>query len=298
MHFDFTGTGRRARAGRSTSRANTTLSSCYVALKHIFPDVPVNGGTFRPITLHGPGRHACSRPSTRRRSAAISKPVGRILDVVFGALAQAIPRPHAGRVLRHHRRDARSAARHPRTGRYFVGGVPLSGRLRRLRRRRRAGQRQRRRSRMANFMSIEMSEHRYPGALRLLRAARGFRRRRLTSAAAAARPTGFDRLVRHASVSVLGDRVDHVALRRRGRRVRPRRTRSSSAAAARSSGRPSSRSKQEKQLAARRRRRDDLRSPGGGGFGNPLERDLDAVERDLNLGYICARDAPSATMAS
>ena len=27
-------------------------------------------------------------------------------------------------------------------------------------------------------------------------------------------------------------------------------------------------------------------SPGGGGFGDPLERDLTAVERDLNLGYI------------
>ena len=27
-------------------------------------------------------------------------------------------------------------------------------------------------------------------------------------------------------------------------------------------------------------------SPGGGGYGNPLERDLDAVERDLNCAYI------------
>ena len=29
-----------------------------------------------------------------------------------------------------------------------------------------------------------------------------------------------------------------------------------------------------------------LASPGGGGFGNPLERDLAMVERDLNRGYI------------
>ena len=27
-------------------------------------------------------------------------------------------------------------------------------------------------------------------------------------------------------------------------------------------------------------------SPGGGGFGNPLDRDVAEVERDLNLGYI------------
>ena len=29
-----------------------------------------------------------------------------------------------------------------------------------------------------------------------------------------------------------------------------------------------------------------LASPGGGGFGNPLERELAMVERDLNRGYI------------
>jgi N-methylhydantoinase B len=27
-------------------------------------------------------------------------------------------------------------------------------------------------------------------------------------------------------------------------------------------------------------------SPGGGGFGEPLERDTDELERDLNLGYV------------
>ena len=32
---------------------NTTLSSCYVAMKHIFPEVPVNGGAFRPATFNG-----------------------------------------------------------------------------------------------------------------------------------------------------------------------------------------------------------------------------------------------------
>jgi N-methylhydantoinase B len=32
-------------------------------------------------------------------------------------------------------------------------------------------------------------------------------------------------------------------------------------------------------------------SPGGGGFGNPLERALDAVEQDLNLGYVSRASA-------
>jgi N-methylhydantoinase B len=56
---------------------------------------------------------------------------------------------------------------------------------------------------------------------------------------------------------------------------------------------PEMRSKQEKEpLAAG----DAIRaaSPGGGGFGNPLERDLEAVERDLNRGYVSAQTAETA----
>jgi N-methylhydantoinase B len=32
-------------------------------------------------------------------------------------------------------------------------------------------------------------------------------------------------------------------------------------------------------------------TPGGGGFGDPLERSLEAVERDLNLGYVSRETA-------
>ena len=66
MHFDFTGTGPKARGPQNMSR-NTTLSSCYVAIKHIFPDVPVNGGTFRPISFNVPA-------GTLAGSTAISDP--------------------------------------------------------------------------------------------------------------------------------------------------------------------------------------------------------------------------------
>ena len=49
--------------------------------------------------------------------------------------------------------------------------------------------------------------------------------------------------------------------------------------------RPPMRSKQENQLL---HEGDGLHacSPGGGGFGDPLERDVAAVEHDLNLGYV------------
>ena len=61
-----------------------------MALKHVFPDVPVSGGAFRPCSF------AIQRGSIL--SAEYPAAVGgttdvapRLVDVVFGALAQAIP---------------------------------------------------------------------------------------------------------------------------------------------------------------------------------------------------------------
>jgi N-methylhydantoinase B len=84
-------------------------------------------------------------------------------------------------------------------------------------------------------------------------------------------------------VSVLGDRVDH----------RPFGVAGGQSGAANEvryrSGNeefvPPLRSKYEKQPL----KPGDLvmnSSPGGGGFGDPFERPLESVERDLNLGYI------------
>ena len=98
LHFDFTGTSGTARGPVNLSR-NTTLSSCYVAMKHIFPEVPVNGGAFRPATFTIPDRTIISAaiPDAGRRLSRSRW--GACIAVVFGALAQAIPdgRPPAFR---------------------------------------------------------------------------------------------------------------------------------------------------------------------------------------------------------
>ena len=54
--------------------------------------------------------------------------------------------------------------------------------------------------------------------------------------------------------------------------------------------RPEFRSKLEKQIL---QAGDgvDMKSPGGGGFGKPFEREVEAVETDLNIGYISRRTA-------
>jgi N-methylhydantoinase B len=282
MHVDFTGTAGRTRGPLNISR-NTALSSCYVALKHIFPDVPVNGGTFRPITFTVPDGSmlAAEYPAA---VGAYLEPVGRILDLIFGALAQAIPdrvpAPFFGTTG-----VCTVSGTHPRTKSYFVGVFPYPGGY---------GASQASDGlvngnppqSMANFMSLELSEHRFPlrfdyFALREDSGGAGWHRGGCGTA------YGFT-VYSDSIVSVLGDRADTPPFGvAGGGPAEP------SVVRFRTGGRtwtPEFRGKQEKQLL-----RDgdgvDLQSPGGGGFGNPLERDLDAIERDLNLGYVSPRKA-------
>jgi N-methylhydantoinase B len=282
LHFDFTGTDGVTR-GPINLALTTTLSSCYVALKHIFPEVPVNGGAFRPTKFTVPEGSllAVKYPTP---VGGYLEVVGRLLDVVFGALAQAIPQ----------RTPAASfgttgvttvGGLHPLTGRYYVAVFPypggygaydggdglVNGVTPQS---------------MANFMSIEMSEHRYPVRFRhfALREDSGgagqFRGGCGTS-------YSFEPLA-DCLVSVLGDRVDHKPFGVAG---------GLSAAANEVKYRtgneefiPPLRSKYEKQPL----KAGDLvtnASPGGGGFGNPFERALESVELDLNLGYISRASA-------
>jgi N-methylhydantoinase B len=69
---------------------STAVACCYVALKHIFPHVPANAGVLKPITFVIPG--------TTLLGVSAPKPVGgytetilRVIDTVFGAFAQIAP---------------------------------------------------------------------------------------------------------------------------------------------------------------------------------------------------------------
>lgn len=69
----------------------TTLSAVYVSLKHIFPDVPMNAGCFRPVRVdkpHGTFLHAEYPRPVAGCAAEVSQ---RIMEAVFLAMAQAIP---------------------------------------------------------------------------------------------------------------------------------------------------------------------------------------------------------------
>ena len=69
---------------------STTVACCYVALKHLFTDVPANAGCLAPIEF--------VIPDTTLLGVTAPKPVGgytetilRVIDVIFGAFAQAAP---------------------------------------------------------------------------------------------------------------------------------------------------------------------------------------------------------------
>lgn len=277
MHFDFTGTGPMARGPLNMSR-NTTLSSCYVAVKHIFPDVPVNGGTFRPISFNVPARTLLSAEYPAACGGYLD-PMGRVVDVVFGAMSQIIPDKAPAAFFGTIGVVAISGT-HPRSGSYFVGVFPYPG-----------GYGASKASdglingtppqSMANFMSLEMSEHRFPLRFDHFRiredsGGKGWHR------GGCGTEYGFTTWS-DTTVSVLGDRVDHAPFGvAGGGSAQPNKVELTTGG---KTWKPQMRSKLEKEPFSAG---DSIRagSPGGGGFGNALERELALVERDLNRGYV------------
>ena len=67
---------RRPAAGPMNSVVATTYSAVYLAMRHIFPDVPINAGTFEPLHHHAARGHLPRRPLSapglglRRRGVA------------------------------------------------------------------------------------------------------------------------------------------------------------------------------------------------------------------------------------
>jgi N-methylhydantoinase B len=69
-----------------------TQSAVYIAVKHLFPEVPVNAGCFRPITIAEPRGTFLYAEYPRPVSGCAAEVSQRIVEVVFGALAKALPK--------------------------------------------------------------------------------------------------------------------------------------------------------------------------------------------------------------
>src|SRR5579859_1651312 len=69
---------------------STAIAACYVALKHIFTDVPANGGCLAPIAFVLPPTTMLA-VSAPRPVAGYTETILRIIDVIFGAFAKIAP---------------------------------------------------------------------------------------------------------------------------------------------------------------------------------------------------------------
>ena len=77
--------------GPMNSVIATTRSSVYLAIKHIFPDVPINAGTFAPLKVADPEGTFLYAKYPRPVSGCAAEVSQRIAEAVFNALTGAIP---------------------------------------------------------------------------------------------------------------------------------------------------------------------------------------------------------------
>lgn len=90
LSFDFSGSSPPC-AGPMNSVIATTLSSVYLAVRHVFPDVPLSAGAFEPLNIKRPKGTFLDAHYPRPVSGCAAEVSQRIAEAVFAALVQAIP---------------------------------------------------------------------------------------------------------------------------------------------------------------------------------------------------------------
>jgi N-methylhydantoinase B len=90
LTFDFAGSSLPCMGPMNSVRA-TTLSSVYLAMRHIFPDVPISAGAFEPLAVTGIEGTFLDAQYPRPVSGCAAEVSQRIAEAVFAALVQALP---------------------------------------------------------------------------------------------------------------------------------------------------------------------------------------------------------------
>ena len=88
--FDFAGSSLPC-AGPMNSVKATTLSSVYLAMRHIFPEVPISAGAFEPLKVIGIEGTFLDAQYPRPVSGCAAEVSQRIAEAVFAALVEALP---------------------------------------------------------------------------------------------------------------------------------------------------------------------------------------------------------------
>lgn len=281
VHLDFTGSSPPCRGPVNAPRS-CTVSACNIAFKHIYPDIPINAGCFAPLEFTIP-EESFINAKPPRPTMGYTETSQRVLDTAFGALSKAIPEDvpaqsfstSSGMSMGGETEDGEFVFAYAISGGYGANaeqdglshGTPPYAR--------------------ARMPSVEVIEDQYPLRFRE-------KRLRVDSAGAGRRRGGLgtkydvEVLCDDAKFSCVGDRADHVPsgvvggksakgtvlsfVRDGEEYVPPLRTK-----------------EQDLDLSSGDRLK--IESPGGGGYGNPLEREPSRVLRDVELGYVTPASA-------
>jgi N-methylhydantoinase B len=90
LFFDFAQSSKPCR-GPMNSVLATTKSAVYLAIKHLFPEVPINAGTFVPLRVADPVNTFLDAHYPSPVSGCAAEVSQRIAEAVFLALAPAVP---------------------------------------------------------------------------------------------------------------------------------------------------------------------------------------------------------------
>ncbi|MDA8675254.1 hydantoinase B/oxoprolinase family protein [Alphaproteobacteria bacterium] len=90
LTFDFAGSSPPC-IGPMNSVLATTLSSVYLAMRHIFPEVPISAGAFEPLDVIGVENTFLDARYPRPVSGCAAEVSQRIAEAVFAALVDALP---------------------------------------------------------------------------------------------------------------------------------------------------------------------------------------------------------------
>jgi len=88
--FDFSRSSGFCR-GPLNSVISATTAAVFVALKHVYPDIPTNAGCFEPLEIIAPDTTFLNAGYPRPTSGCAAEVSQRVVDVVFGAMAKAVP---------------------------------------------------------------------------------------------------------------------------------------------------------------------------------------------------------------
>jgi N-methylhydantoinase B len=90
LRFDFAGSSPPC-LGPMNSVLATTLSSVYLAMRHIFPEVPISSGAFEPLEVIRPEGTFLDAHYPRPVSGCAAEVSQRIAEAVFAALVEPLP---------------------------------------------------------------------------------------------------------------------------------------------------------------------------------------------------------------